>query len=222
MTHQKHDSTPFEFMACIGLRQMLGRSAWDERELLEGIQEAPADSIYFHTTNAFLRSRYISAPYTNDFATWAAIQVGDRVLGERLAVVDPFAFNDVEGLRGELVSIVDDHLRGLQMVPRIVYGEPFHFMRSTIIAVPTGLRAHTLVEFSAALRRVDLSVVYYHIFEPVRDRERVANPANWLEHSLGMPNLAAQVRGLNPYVRSLEGLRARLVELTEQALRTDA
>jgi hypothetical protein len=215
-------STPFEFVACLGLRQMLGRSAWDERELLEGIEEVPADSIYFHTTNAFLRSRYLTAPYANDFATWAAIQVRDRILGERLAVIDPFAFSDVEGLRTEIVSIVDDHLRGLEMVPRIVYGEPFHFMRSTIIAVPTGLRAHTLKEFATALRRVELSVIYYHMFEPVRDPEMVADPANWLEQSLGMPELAAKVRGLNPYVRSLQGLRARLIELTEQALSANA
>lgn len=215
-------STPFEFIACLGLRQMLGRSAWDERELLEGIEEVPADSIYFHTTNAFLRSRYITAPYANDFATWAAIQVRDRILGERLAVVDPFAFSDVEGLRIEIVSIVDDHLRRMEMVPRIVYGEPFHFMRSTIIAVPTGLRAHTLKEFASALKRVDLSVIYYHMFEPVRDPERVADPATWLEQSLGMPELAAKVRRLNPYVRSLQGLRARLIELTEQAMSADA
>jgi hypothetical protein len=215
-------STPFEFIACLGLRQMLGRSAWDERELLDGIEEVPADSIYFHTTNAFLRSRYLTAPYANDFATWAAIQVRDRILGERLAVIDPFAFSDVEGLRTEIVSIVDDHLRGLEMVPRIVYGEPFHFMRSTIIAVPTGLRAHTLKEFATALRRVELSVIYYHMFEPVRDPEMVADPAHWLEQSLGMPELAAKVRGLNPYVRSLQGLRARLIELTEQALSANA
>lgn len=215
-------STPFEFIACLGLRQMLGRSAWDERELLDGIEEVPADSIYFHTTNAFLRSRFLTAPYANDFATWAAIQVRDRILGERLAVIDPFAFSDVEGLRTEIVSIVDDHLRGLEMVPRIVYGEPFHFMRSTIIAVPTGLRAHTLKEFATALRRVELSVIYYHMFEPVRDPEMVADPANWLEQSLGMPELAAKVRGLNPYVRSLQGLRARLIELTEQALSANA
>lgn len=210
--------TPFEFIGCLELREMLGRTAWDERELLVGIEEVSADSIYYHTHSSFLRSRYLAAPYPNDFATWAAIQVRDRVLGERLAVVDPFEFDDFERLRGELVAIIDDHLHGLEMVPRIVYGEPFHFMRSTILAVPTGLRAHTLEEFADALRRVDLSVIYYHIFEPVREPGRIIDPALWLEQHLDMPELAARVRRLNPYVSSLEGLRAGLLALAEQAL----
>src|SRR2546428_12913019 len=90
---------PFEFLACLVLREMLGRAAWDERELLAGIEDAPADSLYYHTRSYFLRSHYLSAPYPNDFATWAAIQVRDRVLGERLAGVDPVVFRDNEPLR---------------------------------------------------------------------------------------------------------------------------
>ena len=210
--------TPFEFIGCLELREMLGRTAWDERELLVGIEEVPADSIYYHTHSAFLRSPYLAAPYPNDFATWAAIQVRDRVLGERLAIVDPFEYDSLERLRGELVAIVDDHLHGLETVPRIVYGEPFHFMRSTIIEVPTGLRAHTLEEFALALRRVDLSVLYYHIFMPVKDTGRIIDPARWLEDSLAMPELAARVRGLHPYVSSLEGLREHLISLAEREL----
>lgn len=210
-------STPFEFTACLELREMLGRTAWDERELLAGIEEVPADSIYYHTHSSFLRSRYLVTPYPNDFATWAAVQVRDRVLGERLAVVDPFEFDDIERLRTDLVAIIDDHLDALESVPRIVYGEPFHFMRSTIIEVPTGLRAHTLEEFADGLRRVDPSVIYYHIFEPVTHAGRVTDPAQWLEHDLKMPALAAQVRRLNPYVSSLDGLRDRLIRLAERA-----
>src|SRR3989337_2549698 len=150
-------SRPFEFTACLELREMLGRSAWDERELLTGIEDVPQESIFYHTRSSLLRSRYLAAPYPNDFATWAAIQVRDRVLGERLAAVDPFDYSDLETLRAELITIIDDHLSDLQSVPRIVYGEPFHFMRSTIIEVPSGVRARTLAEFSEGLRRVDLS-----------------------------------------------------------------
>jgi len=63
---------PFEFLQCLELREMLGRSAWDARELLAGIEDAPAESIIYHTRSYFLRSRYLAAPYPSDFATWAA------------------------------------------------------------------------------------------------------------------------------------------------------
>ncbi len=209
----------FEFIGCVELREMLGRIAWDERELLIGIEEVPTDSIHFHSHSYFLRSRYLGAPYPNDFATWAAIQVRDRVLGERLAVIDPFDYGDLERLRTELVSIIDDHLASLQMIPRVVYGEPFDFMRSTIIEIPTGLAARTLGEFCEALTRVDLSVVYYHFFEPVRAKDRrTTDPAIWLEEDLHLPALAARVRQLNPYVSSLDTLRTKLVMICSAAL----
>src|SRR2546430_17396746 len=123
---------PFEFVGCLELREMLGRAAWDERELLAGIEDVPAGSISYHTRSYFLRSRYLAAPYPNDFATWAAIQVRDRVLGERLAVVDLFDFADVEQLRGELVGIIDHHLTTLRSEERRVGKEcrsrwsPYH------------------------------------------------------------------------------------------------
>jgi hypothetical protein len=208
---------PFEFTACLELREMLGRSAWDERELLTGIEEVPQESIFYHTHSSFLRSRYLAAPYPNDFATWAAIQVRDRVLGERLAAVDPFDYSELETLRAELITIIDDHLGDLQSVPRIVYGEPFHFMRSTIIEVPSGVTARTLEEFRDGLRRVDLSAIYFHFFEP-RGRRDPAAPAEWLEDELGEAQLAAQVRRLNPYISSLDGLRDRLLAMCDQYL----
>lgn len=212
-------AAPFEFIGCIELREMLGRTAWDERELLVGIEEVPHDSIYYHTHSSFLRSRYLQAPYPNDFATWAAIQLRDRVLGERLAVVDPFDFQDVERLRTELVTIVDDHLASLQTVPRIVYGEPFHFMRSTIIEIPTGIAVRTLAEFRSALTGVDLSTIYYHFFEPIQRRRRTdTEPAAWLERELGLTEVPARFRRLNPYVSSLDTMRMQLIAICDEAL----
>ena len=154
---------PFQFMACWELREMLGRRAADVQELLDGLEEVPLDSIYFHTHSYFLRHPYIAGPYPNDFANWAAIQLRDRVLGERLAVIDPFEVGDVEALRNELVTILDDHLSHVGSVPRVVYGELFFFMQSRILAVPAGIKARTLTEFREGLERVDSSAVYFHV-----------------------------------------------------------
>jgi hypothetical protein len=46
---KKAAAHPFLFTGCWELRQMLGRSARDERQLLEAIEEVPLDSIYYHT-----------------------------------------------------------------------------------------------------------------------------------------------------------------------------
>jgi hypothetical protein len=210
----------FHFLGCWELYEMLGRRAYDERELVDILEEVPLDSIYVHTHGHFLRHKYIAGPYPNDFATWAAIQVRDRVLGEKLAVVDPFELPDLGAVRTELISLIDDHLRSTRMVPRVVFGEPFEFMQSRTLEVPTGVKVRTLAEFRDALATtVDASVVYYHVIEARRHKARRRTDfAVWVERELGMAELGERLSRLNPYGLSLEGIRRRLVAACDAAL----
>jgi len=210
---------PFLFVGCWELREMLGRSARDEQQLLEAIEEVPPDSIYYHTHSFFLRHKYIAGPYPNDFATWAAIQVRDRVLGEKLGILDPYEFESLESLRAEIVTIIEEHLSVLQIIPRAIYGEPFHFMQSRIIEVPTGLAAHTLTEFREILGTVDSSVIYYHTFEAIlRLGRKKGDFSIWVEEQLGLPELAQKISRLDPYMTSLEIIRHRILKLCDEVL----
>jgi len=40
-------------MDCIEIKELLGKKADDEQELLELIEEVPLDSIYYHTHSYF-------------------------------------------------------------------------------------------------------------------------------------------------------------------------
>ena len=207
--------TPFRFISCHGLQQMLGRTAHDEQELLQHLEEVPIESIHHHTHAYFLRHPYLAGAYPNDFATWAAIQVRDRVLGERLAIVDPFDFQDLEALRNALIATVDDHLTHMPTVPRVVYGEPFYFMTTTLVEIPTGLEAKTLKEFRERVAQAEVAVVYYHLLEAPRRRRPTFDA--WMD-AQGEGILAEQVRRLHPYTSDLEGLRARILTLCDGAL----
>src|SRR5262249_16335666 len=101
----RRNEAPVSVHGLLGVARGARRAA-DGQELLDGLEEVPLDSIYFHTHSYFLRHPYIAGPYPNDFANWAAIQLRDRVLGERLAVIDPSEVGDLEALRNELVTIL--------------------------------------------------------------------------------------------------------------------
>lgn len=211
--------TEFEFVGCVELRQILGKKAEDEKQLLDLLEEVPLDSVYYHTHEYFLRHKYILGPYPNDFANWAAIQVRDRVLGERLGVLDPYDFDSLGALRDEIIATIDDHLTKLKMIPRVGYGEPFHFMQSRIVTVPTGLTTRTLEEFRAALAGVDASSIYFHAFEArMRLNRRDGDFAFWIREALGLHELADRIRNTDPYMFSLEQLRSRLLGLLDEAL----
>jgi len=171
---------PFTFSGCVELRQTLDVHALDERELLHRLGEAPAESIFFHTFGYFLRHRAFTTAYGNDFARWAALEIGDRALAERLAVVDPFAFPALDALREHLVTILQDHLRGRE--------------------------------------NVDESAIYLHTIE-TRARERRAEGfAEWLRDALDLPALAERFERVDPYLTTLERVRARLLGFIDETL----
>ena len=209
----------FEFVACSELIQILGLRADNERELAEILAEVPLASIHYHTHGHFLRHGFLGALYPNDFATWAASEVRDRVLGERLGVVSPLDFASLEDLREEILTIIDDHLSHLSLVPRVIFGEPFDFMQSRLVSVPTGVTAENLEEFRAGLAAIQPSALYFHTIEASR---RLARPetdfALWLREGLGRTDLAAAFGRVDPYAGSLERLRTELVRLCDAEL----
>lgn len=209
----------FRFIGCSELREILGEVAEDERRLVELLETVPLDSIYFHTHSYFLRHSYVERAYPNDFAQWVAMEVQDHVLAERLAVVDPFELKGLEALRTELISIIDDHLSRTPIVPRVIFGEPFHFNQSRILEVPTGMEVRTLREFRNALSEVEVSAIYFHMFEARHRLKREESDFSaWIRQSLGMPDLAEKFRGINPYLGSLERLRSALLTVCDEFL----
>ncbi len=210
---------PFAFIGCSELRESIARQADDEKELAELIEEVPLDSIHFHTHSYFLRHGLIEGAYPNDFAQWVVMQIGDHVLGERLAVLDPFDYPDLENLREELISVIDDHLSRSPIIPRVVFGQPFHFKRSRILEVPIGLEARTLQDFRDIVADIDVSTIYYHMFEAHFRLRRAENDFSaWIRTSLGLTTLADRIRSINPYQGSLERLRSTLISACDEFL----
>ena len=214
---------PFAFIGCSELQESIAHQADDEKELAELIEEVPLDSIHFHTHSYFLRHGLIEGTYPNDFAQWVVMQIGDHVLGERLAVLDPFDYPDLENLREELISIIDDHLSRSPIIPRVVFVQPFHFKRSRILEVPIGLEARTLQEFRDIVTDIDVSSIYYHMFEAHFRLRRAENDFSaWLRTSLKLTNLADRIRSINPYQGSLERLRSKLISACDDFLTSES
>ena len=210
---------PFVFTGCVEVRQALQRTAVDERELMDRLEEVPPGSIFYHTHGYFLRHRPITTAYGNDFAAWVAVQVRDQALSERLAVVNPFEFPSLEVLREELVTVVHDHLRRLRTVPRVEFGEAFHFQQSYIVEVELGPPATTLTEFRDGLAAVDASAIYFHMVEArTRLGRRVGDFAEWIRTSLGRAELADRIEHIDTYMTSLERVRARVLSLVDAEL----
>jgi hypothetical protein len=211
-------AAPFVFTACVELRQALDRSAHDAHELMERLQGAPDDSVFFHVHGYFLRHRPFTIAYGNDFARWAAVELGDMALAERLAVVDPFQHASLPDLREELVTIIHGHVRAGPGA-RVEFQRAFHFQQSRMVPVPLGPRVTTLAEFRQGLAGVDASAIYHHMVGArARLGRRGGDFAEWLRGALDLPDLADQIERIDLYLTTPERVRGRLLVLIDQAL----
>ncbi len=209
----------FKFIGCIEIKELLGQKADNEAQLLELIEDVHPDSIYYHMHSYFLRHVYLSGPFPNDFANWAAIELRDNILGEKLANVGVSPEKSLEDIRMDLVETIDKHLSEMRFVSPVSRGNSFHFMKSQIVEVPLGTAARALPEFIRALQNVHASALYYHIFEArIRVRKGRNDFSIWLDNTLGYKQLAERVERIDFYMFSLERLRRKILDLCLQEL----
>jgi hypothetical protein len=208
--------TDFIFYVKFDQTLLLGRRARNVPELLEGIRSAPENCIYHHTHRFLQQHHYLSPEPPNDFAYWVTQVLGDKRLGEQLSSVDTIQFESIADLRNRFISLMESHLASGTMTADCFPGEEFHFMASRTFAAPTPYIAHNLAEFKEILQRISIGTLYYHIFDAkLRLKHGENDFSRWFDCN-GLSMLAEEVRNLDPYTYTLEGLRRRILALVQK------
>lgn len=208
--------SPFHFYTKLDQTLLLGSRARNIAEMLDGVRTVPGSSIYYHTHRFLQQHHYLSPEPPNDFAYWVTEVLNNAMLGERLSSIDTVQFSSIADLRERLVEIIASYMKSEDEGGRCPPGEEFHFMASQTFALQTPYVAHSLGEFSDILQRVSVSSLYYHMFDARLRLEQGQNDfSRWFEE-LGRPELAQEVRQLDPYTYTLEGLRKRLLVLVRK------
>lgn len=205
--------TEFHFHTKLDQTLLLGLKARNIQGLLEGLRVVPDASIYYHTHRFLQQHHYLSPEPPNDFAYWVSDVMGDDVLGEQLSSVDLVQFQTIADLRTKFIGILEGYLESLERVTMSPAGEDFRFMASRLFVVPTGLVAHSLPEFLEMLAQVSVNALYYHVFDAKLRLAREQNDFSAWFATLGLMDLAEEMRQLDPYTYTLEGLRKRILVL---------
>lgn len=208
--------TPFRFFSKLDLTILLGRKAKNIAELLDDIRRAPATSIYYHTHRFLHQHHYLSPEPPNDFAYWVTNVMNDTVLGEQLWSVDIIQYRTVEELRNKFIGVIEAYLQSTSRRYDCVPDQEFHFMSSQTFVFPTPYIAETLPDFKEALGRVSINSLYYHMFDSKLRLEKNENDFSRWCSDLGYAELGEHLRKLDPYAHSLEGLRKRIIFLTNK------
>lgn len=212
---------PFKFCTRLHLSELTRLRAATLGQLLALIKEAPGSCIYHHTHRFLQQHQFLSPEPPNDFAYWVTEALGEDELGEKLVSIDTMQYSTIRDLREKIASTIENYLKDSPFA-KLKFaraGEEFHFIKSVSFILPTNYIAYDLKEFAEVLKKITMDSIYFHIFEA---RLRLEKPTNdfscWIENSLCDKELADKISGFDPYTRTLEDLRNKIIQVVERRI----
>lgn len=205
---------PFQAKDCALLSVATGERAQTLKELRDGLLEVPESCLYHHFWGRLLRPRFDEPEYSNDFAAWARHGLHEKPLAERLSMVNPAGFENMEEVRQELIEIVEQRLDESELSHWKAAEQPFHFLQARVVIFDTAVRIREPRELAAILPSLPTGSIYYHFIDAWRRTERRRDDFSaWLAqfgdaHQELIRNLAA----IDPFFSSLKELRHLLTE----------
>ena len=203
---------PFALKDCALIAIATGKQAMTLKELRDNLANINPDSIYHHFWGGLLEPRFEEREYNNDFASWARRGLHDDKLAERLAMVDPSFYSDLEDLRQELLEIIEERLDESEYLPWMLATEPFEFIRAQIVVFDTDLRVERPEQLGELMPHLSTSSIFYHFIDARRRLPEKNNDFSlWLANFKGLySELLTQLADIDPYFETLTELRQQL------------
>jgi len=215
---------PFKFYTRLHLSELTGLRATNLIQLVKLIKQVPGSCIYHHTHRFLQQHQFFSPEPPNDFAYWVTEILAEVELGERLASIDIMQFSKIHDLRDRIVSVIEGYLNE-ERFAQLKFareGEEFHFIKSMSFVIPTNYVVDNLVDFVEVMKKVTFDSIYFHIFEARLRLEKKTNDFSyWIESSIGDKVLAERLAALDPYTRTLDDLRAAIINIIGKKLLND-
>jgi len=206
----------FEFFTVAYLTKICNISAGNLAELLQGLEQCSDASIFHHTFQTLGTHHYLTEGFSNDFAQWVLADANRDALAEQLAALDIREYTEIAALRGELCRLVKEYLKQNPQFAEQQALERFYFCESQEITLPFGVTARTLDEFRAGVTKISHASFHFHFLSSrLRLHLRTNDFSHWLANCLGQKSLAEQIDRIDIYTNTLDGARAKILQLID-------
>lgn len=206
---------PLRVKDCSLVTIATGRHAQNLRELREHLAAVDPMCVYSHFWLSRLQARSAELEFANDFAAWAHGALHDPVLAERLSMLDPSDFDDLEELRQAVLELVEQRLDEREMVPWAKPGQRFDFLQAQLVVFDTGETVDRPEQLAESVRRWSAGSLFYHLIDARRRRpDRLDDVRAWLSAwGLGESALARELGALDWQLLTMAELREKVAAL---------
>ncbi len=212
---------PFRVKDCTLITRMGGvEPAVNLRELRERIAVCPVECLFHHFCETVVRPTFDDPEFRNDFAVWSSREMRDRILAERLGIINPYTFDNFEQLRELLLEMIDERLSEAPYYPWVPGGADFRFMRAVTVVFDCGVSLAAPEDLVRELPRFTTSSVYYHFVEARRRTPDKADDFSaWLTgFGSGTRKLVAALKGIDFYYLALPELKETLIKVLTETI----
>ncbi len=208
---------PFYVKDCALAVLSTGEAAGSLSELKERLSTIPSSSLYYHFWGRRLRPSFGHPELHNDFALWTYLCLHDKVLSERLGIIDPTDFADLEDLRGTLLHVLSERLQEeTHFVAWPTQENKFHFLESIIVVFDASTTIDKPADLKIHLPSFTHTSLFYHFIDA---RRRTASSRDdfsvWLQEEGGpeYDELVNKIQHIDPYFLSLHEQKHKLIEI---------
>lgn len=208
-------TTPFFAKDCSLAVIGTGESAQSLSHLRDILYRIPLNSIYHHFWGSRISYHLIHPEYHNDFANWAHYQLHDDFLSERLVILDPTDYPNLEDLRRVIIGIIEDRIDEVEFTVWTRDVGAFNFLRSTIIIFDLAMPANHPSDLKALIPKLPPSSIFYHFIDA---RKRTPNGiddfSEWLmSFKEEFAPLIKKIRSIDPFFSPLLEIRQKLSDV---------
>lgn len=154
----------------------------------------------------------VPGSFYNDFSHWAHYQLHDDVLAERIALIDPFEYVDLEKLRSDIVDVIENRLDEQDGSTLCSYADSFYFIRSKIVVFNTPYKMEHPRDLVKTIPLISRSSIFYHFID-ARRREIISldDFSSWLYgYQEEFAPLIERLKQIDPYFIPLANLQQKL------------
>lgn len=211
-------AAPFYVKDCALAAIATGIKARSLIEFKDKLTIVPPTSIYFHFWGGRLRTSFEHREYHNDFSSWVHDHLHDDILAERLELLNPHEFENIEELRLKIIELIEDRLDERELIPWVNSEKQFHFIKSKIVVFHTPQQINVPSELIHVIPLMTRSSLFYHLIDAARRTpNRTDDFSQWLSEFHGeYQELINAIKRIDPYLISLTDLQKRLLTITSE------
>lgn len=195
-----------------------GESANSLIELRDKLANVAEGCVYYHFWGGRMNPHFVHSQHHNDFAVWAFHRLHDNVLAEKLSIIDPTEFENLQALRQEVLETIESRLDDYENIHCTKREDQFHFIRSTTIVFDSPYSILQPKELPKVIQLLPPSSIFYHFIDArARTPDKVDDFSVWLK-TFGneYSGLIEKIQAIDPYFLSLTQLRDEIGLVAQQ------